>query len=267
MLDENYEDNLNTLTTQMEYSIYSVDGVMNPTKMETIFENIVTSLNILYEKSRLLDELYYYTKNKVSDDIEKQILETKKLIAFIDNNEDSYTKQACYSKSISFAEQSPIRVLKDRDGSTLLKASISDRITLPCEEERLSVDKISKTTTEYCYQDNLSSVNKGNETFYKSFYSLEQPNEIIETITFLFDTPIGVNKFSLESFGSNIQKITAQNSEEESFEIDTDSIIVDTIQDVKKVFVELQTNKYAKKQLTTDKSILTNNEIFSGGDS
>lgn len=267
MLDENYEDNLNTLTTQMEYSIYSIDGVMNPTKVEAAFEGIITSLNSLYEKSRLLDELYYYTKNKISENIEKEILATKKLISFIDNNNDSYTKQSCYSKNISFSEQSSIKILKDRDGSTLLKANITDRITLPYEEEAVFVDKISKDTTEYCYSDNVSAINKGNESFYKSFYSLEQPNEITETITFLFDTPVELNKFTFNSFGSDVKKVTVQNSEEESHEINNNYVIVDTINDIKKVILELQTNKYSKNQLTTDSSVLTNNELFSGGDS
>lgn len=267
MLDKNYEDNLNTLTTQLDYSIYSIDGVMNPVRIEAAFEGIITSLNSLYEKSRLLDELYYYTKDKISENIEKEILATKKLISFIDNNENSYTKQSCYSKNISFSEQSPIKILKDRDGSVLLKANITDRITLPYEEEIVFVDKISKDTTEYCYKDNIALINKGNESFYKSFYSLEQPNEITETLTFLFDTSMELNKFTFNSFGADIKKITIQNSEEESHEINNNYVIVDTINDIKKVILELKTNKYSKNRLITDNSILTNNKLFSGGDS
>lgn len=267
MLDKNYEDNLNTLTTQLDYSIYSIDGVMNPVKIEAAFEGIVTSLNSLYEKSRLLDELYYYTKNKISENIEKEILATKKLISFIDNNENSYTKQSCYSKNISFLEQSPVKILKDRDGSVLLKANITDRITLPYEEEAIFVDKISKETTEYCYKDNVALINKSDESFYKSFYSLEQPNEITETLTFLFDTPIELNKFTFNSFGADIKKITIQNSEEESREINNNYVISDTINDIKNVILELKTNKYSKNRLITDNSVLTDNKLFSGGDS
>ena len=263
MLDKNYDANLETLTTKMEYQIFSTDGVMNPQKVETIFEQTIDSLNTLYEKSRFLDELYYYTEEKLFKDIETEIQKTKKLIAFIENNTDSYQVKACYSKNIAFPEQSPIKTLKDRDGSVLLKADVSNKVTLPYEAFSTSVDKINKTSSEYCYEDNISSINKNSELFYKSFYSLEQPNEIIETLTFLFDSPAELNLFDLSAYGANIVSVKIENESGESIEIDADQLITDTYSNTKKIIVTLVTNKFKKKTLVVDKADFTNNAAFS----
>ncbi len=263
MLDKNYEANLEALTTQMEYQIFSTDGVMNPIKVVAIFEQLIGSLDTLYEKSRLLDELYYYTKEKLSQNIEAEIQRTRKLISFIENNIDSYQKNACFSKNIAFSEQSPIKVLKDRDGSVLLKANISEKITLPYTSIEVPADKINKTTSEYCYQDNIESINKKTETFYKSFYSLEQPTEIIEMLTFLFDSSAEINKIDFSAYGADIISAHIENSNEEIVPIDLDKTISDLNSDVKKIIVMINTNKFKKKQLTADESDFTNNTLFS----
>lgn len=263
MLDKNYDTNLETLTTQIDYQIFSVDGVMNPTKIEAIFEQIIDDLNVLYEKARLLDELYYYTKEKLFENIEVEIQKTKRLIAFIENNTNSYQTKACYSKKVMFSEQSPIKILKDRDGSVLLKADISDRITLPYKTTSVLVDKINKSSSDYCYKDNLDSLNKGKESFYKSFYSLEQPNEITETLTFLFDSPAELNNFDLSSYGADIISIKIEKEDGELVEIDKDKKITDLHTNIKKVIITLITSKFKKKQLTIDEADFTNNTLFS----
>lgn len=262
MLDKNYDTNLETLTTQIDYQIFSVDGVMNPTKIEAIFEQIIDDLNVLYEKARLLDELYYYTKEKLFENIEVEIQKTKRLIAFIENNTSSYQTKACYSKKVMFSEQSPIKILKDRDGSVLLKADISDRITLPYKTTSVLVDKINKSSSDYCYKDNLDSLNKGKESFYKSFYSLEQPNEIAETLVFLFDSSVELNKFDLSPYGADIISIKAEKIDGESIEIDKNKKITDLYTDIKKVTITLNSNKFKKKQLAIDKADFTNNTLF-----
>ena len=264
MLESNYETNLNTLTTNINYQIYSVEGIMNPTKVETIIEKTVDFLTELYEKSRLLDELYYHVQEKLSEDIEKEIQKIRKLISFIENNIDSYQTTACFSKNIEFVSQSPIKILKDRDGSILLKANVKNGLTLPYENTILTIDKINKESSDYYYKDNLLNINKGAEVFYKSFYSLEQPNTITEKISFLFDTPVDLNKFDLSAYGADVIHISAENTESEIVEIPTDRQITDIYSDLKKVIVELQSNKFKKKKVDTDTADFTVNQTFGG---
>ena len=264
MLDKNYETDLNTLTTQLEYQIYSTEGVMDPTKIEAIFEQLVDQLDSLYEKSRLLDELYYYTKNKLSQSIETETQHTKKLISFIENNMNSYQKTACFSKSITFSTQSPIKILKDRDGSILLKADISEKITLPYASTEVFIDKIDKTSTQHCYKDNISSINKKNESFYKSFYSLEQPTTITETLMFLFDSPAELNKIDFFSHGADIISAHIETSNEEIIPIDLNQTISDLNSNIKKIVITVVSNKFKKKKLIVDQADFTHNTTFGG---
>ena len=77
-------------------------NILNSSDMNKTFSYIESSLNFLYEKSRLLEDLIQYTDSYLKSEIVESISECKSLINTISNNRDVIKNNSYIKYNVPF---------------------------------------------------------------------------------------------------------------------------------------------------------------------
>lgn len=205
------KDVIEKLTTQIDTPSTTVSTKMDATEINDFFESVESAFNTLYEKLRLLQDVHDFAKayvQKVYDRTTKE-LNTVKLDSDIANQEYRNSKaRACVGV---FQNSGAVR---DRDGSALYQADISDSVVIPGNATIETADLTSAAvySTDLCYRRNTLPASN-----YKSFYVLEDAMENApqEKITFFLPAPVMLNHMDLAAFNSDVEsiKLTCSNGD------------------------------------------------------
>lgn len=211
-----FEKNLNFLLDNqlnkriLDKEIKLQDKIMNSKNFNETFQYIEESMNFLYEKERMLQDIIKYSDLYLKNEINNSITECKTLLAAIENDRD-LTKNNSYIKySVPFTFNNGTSVT-DRDNSVISNTSLYDgRLSL--DNIVLNSHKINSIEVIQNFKNNnlkntLSSFISDNS--YRTFYMFSGPQatSIKEKMIVKLDNPSKVNKLTFSTSNCNIDKV------------------------------------------------------------
>lgn len=166
--------------------------------------NIENNLNILYEKSRVLQDVIKYTREYIKQNVYSITDECRSILDAIEDNVDSLKQNNYININVPFLQSTGAYV--DRDGKKLEKNAVYDAaITLSGnEKEKLKIKTISQKNNFKPYKENITNLIQDKE--YRSFYMLDAPvtNGLKEQITVEFETENIINQLNIVSSNCKI---------------------------------------------------------------
>lgn len=204
---------INTLNDTIEHLVKDVNcqfpAFSNKMDSETankIFNQMVETLNALYEKTRLVEDLRLFAKQYIQNEFKKKEANFKQAAQLIVEAGEDYENSTKICHEIGFTQKT--MQLTDRDGMGIPYADCTLADTILMANENLQspqVESINTTSNELAYR----RINNTCEN-YRSFYVLHIPNAdgIIEDIQIIFRKPMTINYVDLQIFGCNLDNIS-----------------------------------------------------------
>lgn len=202
ILNEKYADITKETIKQTQY--------MNSKNINENFESIEISINVLYEKTRLIDEIMEYAKIYVENNITESISECKAILNEIEKMND-----------INFSETKNFRIITvpmvnneiaqylDRDGSQIKMCEVYNGVISLSGNIKNSILIASYTvsSSEQVYERNNPDFN--NKEAYRTNFLLDGSVKggVFETITFNFDKTVDINSMKVKLSNCNAYNI------------------------------------------------------------
>lgn len=195
------EEAINFLNNQdvedLNYQFMYQTNYFNSQDYNYTLYNIENNLNILYEKSRVLQDVIKYTREYIKQNVYEITDECRSILDAIEDNVDSLKQNNYININVPFLQSTGSYV--DRDGKKLEKNAIYDAaITLSgTDKEKLRIKKITQKNNFKPYKENLSNLIQDKE--YRSFYMLDAPvtDGLKEQITVEFETENIINQLNI----------------------------------------------------------------------
>lgn len=229
------------------------DKILNSKDFNVTFKYIEDSLNFLYEKNRILQDIITYTETFLQNEITSNISKCKKLLQSIEKDCDLIKDKTFIKISVPF--DFDLRTISDRNNMILPTAELCNN--------SLTMNK--KNSTTYTI-DNISVKNGNNCLFsnakryftlnnYRSLYAANDicSKSISEVITLQFKSPIKINRIHVNTSNCNITnvEVSCNNKNKQSIDIKSlelfEQIIIDEIN------ITISTKNYCKSQLSYNK--------------
>lgn len=215
-----FEEEVNIVTQDIfkEQTITLQDSMLNSRKFNKAMKYMEDDLNLLYEKTRLLENIKEYCKSFLYDDIHKKRERIKERIKVIEHVRDSIKTEGYISYPVPLQIDST-KQFKDRDGAELPTGEVrSGVVTLFSQVlEDISIEKSTKKEEVLNYGDNIQEIKEGKN--YRTFYLLDGPatKGVKEEITVLFDGPKEMNYIEVIPVNGTLEgvKLLGENGTEE----------------------------------------------------
>lgn len=207
-----------------------------------IFEAIENNLNILYEKTRHMQELREFIYSFVQITLKDKINAIEDNIINAQKSLDLYIKDKTLNDSVVFNSSSAIAV--DRDGTPLQPTAFtSSKVVFMASNIVNTVDNDNitciTTSNNIAYKRLCAPLNK-----YYSFYLLESPSEngIQEILYIMIKTPQLVNTLNLSVFTCKIESITLITESENNIVLQPQNSNIYVFQPsvISKIFIKLK---------------------------
>lgn len=211
-----YKDNLNYITSSinnnLQDNIIYQDNVMKSDNFNSTFKNFENNINILYTKTRMLEDMILFAKNNLYNNIDKANIEFKSILKSIEDIEQQSINNdfIIYNTGLTpFSENyEDLSFYKDRDGTVLNHTSTREgKITLSTILlNSYDIDNIIFTSSNNYLYNSINNLK--NQRLYRSVYVLNSNVEKInEEITIIFDTSFQINTLDITKVNCNIDKI------------------------------------------------------------
>lgn len=251
---------INQITKTTEPTIYLQSNVLNSDYLNKSFKDIENTLNILYEKTRFLEDSIAYTKEFLETRINDFHNEINSVLHEIENTADSAKKLSYISYNVPFVKNT--KTILDRDGLTNLRPLVirNNNLTLNYLIDNDQVFSMwSRMSDSVPYKDNLKNVKKEP---YRAIYLEEKliGKGIAETIYVYFNEPTIVNTLHIKPVNCHVTnlKFGLINGIEEHI---GDYTIDMTVQERVCTYIkfDLMCTNYDSIVYTLDKSLITDN--------
>jgi hypothetical protein len=206
---------INQILKETNTTVYMQPDVLRSDYINNTFQEIETTLNTLYEKTRYLEDAIAYTKKFLGTRIDHFNNEINSVLHEIENIADSSKNLSYISYNVPFVENT--KILTDRDGITNL-------YPLVVKNKDLTLDYKSNNTQEFYgifdrvadfipFNDNLYDVmvekHVSNGLPYRSLYLEEKiiPDGLSETLIVCFKEPTIINTLDIKPVNCTIQNL------------------------------------------------------------
>lgn len=228
---------------------------LNSNDANIAFNEIETSLNILYENTRYLEDAINYCNaflNIKIDEYSQEIQETLKAIENIRdiNKNSSYIEYICNFKD-------DLSIKKDRNNTVISNALLKQGYYMLGIKTDKTIDyaNITKTSSYVPYSNNINNIKTEN---YRTYYIEEKiaNKGISETITITLTEPSEINYINIKAVNSDIKnmRLIYINGIEEYIDYDS-GIIPNAI--VAQIKFDLICKKYTTSTYYMDKNKVT----------
>lgn len=202
-----FDYTINQIAKNTEPTIYLQSNILNSEYLNKSFEEIESTLNILYEKTRYLEDAIAYTKEFLETRINDFHNEINSVLHEIENTADSAKNLSYISYNVPFVKNT--KTILDRDG-------LSNIVPLIVKNNNLTLDYItdknqnfsmwSKVSDSVTYKDNLKDVK---DQAYRAIYLEEKliPGGLTETIYVHFNEPTVVNTLNIKPVNCNVTNL------------------------------------------------------------
>lgn len=219
----NFEEGVEFLSKDLDKNIANAiplqNNFLDSEKFNEAMQNIEKELNLLYEKTRVLEDIIAYSKEFIQQQIHVNKEKIYKKLETIEDTRDLIKDRAYVLFRAPIKERS-VEVIRDRDGTVIDHCEVfNGNLTLSGQDlEEIKVVDITKKQELVSFNDNLDTAIENK--FYRSYYILDGPanNGVKEEIIYLFDGVKQVNHISVTPVNCNIASISFinENGAEES---------------------------------------------------
>ena len=219
----NFEQGVEFLSNDLDKGIAQnlvlQNNFLDSQQFNETMKNIEDELNLLYEKTRVLEDIIAYSKEFLEQQIHinKELLYDK--LETIEDIRDTI-KDKAYVLFRAPLKQKNAGIIRDRDGTVLDHCEIDNgNLALSAQDlEDIRVIDVTKKQELIAYNDNLKDVKDTGH--YRTYYLLDGPatHGVKEEIIFLFDDIKRVNYINASAVNCNIVNATLinENGAEES---------------------------------------------------
>lgn len=251
------------ISNSIDNDIVLQDNIMNSNSFNTTFKYIKESLDFLYEKNRVLEDVIKYSSLFLKNEINNSITECKTLLASIEEDRDM-TKSNSYVKySVPFISGANNYIDRDNTGisSTVL---YDDKLTL----SSTSINSYKPTSIKInmpLKNNNISSTIEDlmDSNSYRTFYMFDrlQGKNVTETISLVLDKPSKINKINFGISNCIIEDIVLILEDDSLLSIGN-NVGLFKAQVVKQIDITIKSNNYIMSQINYKEYIKTNNDFW-----
>lgn len=252
ILDKLREHMTKSLAEDLKYQTKYLDSDCYNNNLEYIYDHI----NLLYEKTRYLYDLYDYTEMYIRNITNDYYEELDNILKSIQNERDTLKNSTYTVYQVDFKKQYNNNII-DRDNATVLSPSRLSNGKIIMSSKRSVKILIKNITVERSYQDyKISDPNNLlHNKSYAAYYFLNDKaeNGITEKFIISFDQPYDINYIDLASINCNILTITyvlENGSREVLTDVDLESNINNITQNRKVTSIEITIKSDICKILT-----------------
>ena len=207
----NFDYNIEQLEKPINLNITRQGNVMNSDNFNSSLQSIQDNLDILYEKTRYLEDSIDYARTFLDQKIEAY---SKRINTIISSIEDI----SAINKNMSYLDfvvpfQENVVDHKDRNKNYKVKPCMisgNDKVlTLSNNaQEEYEITSISRSCTQVSYDSNLDEFSKGNNN-YRAIYIEDKPLQsgVLETFTCYLPHAVEVNYIKTKAINSRIENI------------------------------------------------------------
>lgn len=207
----NFDYNIEQLEKPINLNITKQGNVMNSDNFNSSLQSIQDNLDILYEKTRYLEDSIDYARTFLDQKIEAY---GKRINTIISSIEDI----SAINKNMSYLDfvvpfQENVVDHKDRNKNYKVKPCMisgNDKVlTLSNNaQEEYEITSISRSCTQVSYDSNLDEFSKGNNN-YRAIYIEDKPlkSGVLETFTCYLPHAVEVNYIKTKAINSRIENI------------------------------------------------------------
>ena len=207
----NFDYNIEQLEKPINLNITKQGNVMNSDNFNSSLQSIQDNLDILYEKTRYLEDSIDYARTFLDQKIEAY---SKRINTIISSIEDI----SAINKNMSYLDfvvpfQENVVDHKDRNKNYKVKPCMisgNDKVlTLSNNaQEEYEITSISRSCTQVSYDSNLDEFSKGNNN-YRAIYIEDKPLQsgVLETFTCYLPHAVEVNYIKTKAINSRVENI------------------------------------------------------------
>lgn len=240
----------NKLEDKIKYDIALQDKILNSNNFNDTFRFIQESIDFLYEKNRVLEDVIKYSSLYLKNEINNSINECKTLLSTIEEDRDM-TKNNSYVKySIPFISGANSHV--DRNNTAISSAVLyKEKLTL-ANTSINSYDPINIIVHKDENNNNIFDSGKDllTDNIYRSLYMFNrtQGKDISETITIILDKPSKINKINFGISNCIIEDIAFVTNTDTIHSIGDNIGLFKTLI-VKQVNIKIKSGNYIMSQI------------------
>lgn len=203
-----FDYNMSELKKDLNINITLQDDVMESEKMNTSLKSIENNLNVLYEKTRYLEDAIDYAKTFLTMKIDNYINDINSSIKSIEDLSTVDKNLGYIDYNVPFIENTTEE--KDRNKNyKITPCSIKNNVlTLSNRiKDTYNYSSITYKCEQVPHYNNLSTIST--DGFYRSIYLEEKPVKtgIVETITIYLEEPKEVNELNITPVNCNVKNI------------------------------------------------------------
>jgi hypothetical protein len=263
-MDNNYD-----LTANLNYilnnkidnndNIILQDKILKSDDFNKTYKYIEESLNLLYEKTRVLQDIIDYTKTFLDSEITNSISDCKTLLNSIEDDKNLLKNKTYINYSVPF--YFGLNNSTDRN-DTVLSDTVIYNDKMMNNYDILSDNKINYFTVSR-KQNSLynNSSNYISSKQYRSLYMFKeiQSSPIEETLIFSFNTPVNINSIKPVLSNCYLSAIKLTLDTDNIIDLDINSIDLFETKTVKNIEITIQSTNYSISQTIYDN--ITNNNF------
>lgn len=262
--DKNIKYLLETnLSTAIKNNIINQDKILNSKDFNTTFDSIQNSLEFLYEKNRVLEDVIRYSNLYLKNEINNSITECKTLLASIEEDRDM-TKNNSYIKySVPFISGANNYIDRDNtgiSGSVLYEDKLTLANTNINDYSPIAINIVKTAENNNIFDTSGELINNN---AYRTFYMFDSPqgNDISETLTLILDKPSKINKINFGISNCIIDDISFILEDDSTYSIGTHIGLFKTLI-VKQVIIKIKSKNYIMSQIDYKKYNETNDDFW-----
>lgn len=255
-METNYDINANldfllnhNLSTDVENNIELQDKILDSDNFNTTFKYIEDSLNFLYEKNRVLQDVITYTKTFLENEINTNISDCKILLQSIEKDRDLIKDKTYINYSVPFYFS--LSNIIDRNNLNIPAMSVYDGRLINSDViiNSYSIDSFYTKRSSSCIFNNEN--NYLNSKQYRSLYVYDsiKSSPVEETIYLNFTKAIKINKINFSLSNCSIKSVKLNLENNTSIYIDTDKLDLFDEQAVTSIEVNVSCTNYMISQV------------------
>lgn len=207
---------LNTVTTDISLTTPELNNRMKTDEFNSFFSEAQTSLETLYLKTRLLQDITAFVKNRIMTEGSNCLDQIKAIENNIDNTIDSYLDKDYIIKTIDLSSINKNSSLLTDINDAVVSSCLynNNQVIMPAAVlKNGSIKSITVNQNRECYENNASSNLK---VPYRTIYKMQSESELTgveETLIILFNEEINCNYIDLQNMNCVIKSITGITSD------------------------------------------------------
>ena len=226
---DNYTAAMSTLKTSIDLTTPELSYRMKTSEFNAFFKDAEAAINVLYEKSRVLQDTTDFVKKRILEAGQSCSDEIGEIENNIDNTVNSYLNKSYVVNTLSLNKaKNSSALLTDRSDATLPAAIYKNgKIIMPSAIlNKAAIKSIATEATRECFENNKD---KMLSVPYRAVYKVNSENDLTgvqETFTVLFNREITANYIDLQRMNCYVESVYAINREGLLTQIDISNLYI-----------------------------------------